>query len=228
MLGQSLVSLDGRGKLADLASDVVMFDAPATGHGLDMLRVPKVIVEIAPPGCAAQRCRARLGNVPRSGAQRSGGRDLAGRDANQRIARVCARRCAMSSPCRSVKSWSTRCFRRYFPKRTRARSSSSVRARAGRERAQCSTVVCARAIRERIQNESLTRLTELGVPLRKLELLLDGAATSDAVLGLSRNFRRVTARARQKSQLLVRASKGGGRRGPRATGPRRARPEGVV
>src|SRR3954462_10726858 len=30
--------------------DAVLFDAPATGHGLDMLRVPKVIVEIAPPG----------------------------------------------------------------------------------------------------------------------------------------------------------------------------------
>jgi len=30
--------------------DVVLFDAPATGHGLDMLRVPRVIVELAPPG----------------------------------------------------------------------------------------------------------------------------------------------------------------------------------
>jgi anion-transporting ArsA/GET3 family ATPase len=30
--------------------DVVILDAPATGHGLDMLRVPKVIVEIVPPG----------------------------------------------------------------------------------------------------------------------------------------------------------------------------------
>ncbi len=30
--------------------DVVLFDAPATGHGLDMLRVPKVLVELAPPG----------------------------------------------------------------------------------------------------------------------------------------------------------------------------------
>jgi anion-transporting ArsA/GET3 family ATPase len=30
--------------------DVVLFDAPATGHGLDMLRVPKIIVELAPPG----------------------------------------------------------------------------------------------------------------------------------------------------------------------------------
>jgi anion-transporting ArsA/GET3 family ATPase len=30
--------------------DVVIFDAPATGHGLDMLRVPKVIVDVVPPG----------------------------------------------------------------------------------------------------------------------------------------------------------------------------------
>jgi anion-transporting ArsA/GET3 family ATPase len=30
--------------------DVILFDAPATGHGLDMLRVPKVIVDVVPPG----------------------------------------------------------------------------------------------------------------------------------------------------------------------------------
>ena len=30
--------------------DVVVFDAPATGHSLDMLRVPKVILAAAPPG----------------------------------------------------------------------------------------------------------------------------------------------------------------------------------
>ena len=30
--------------------DVVILDAPATGHGLDMLRVPKIIVEVVPPG----------------------------------------------------------------------------------------------------------------------------------------------------------------------------------
>jgi anion-transporting ArsA/GET3 family ATPase len=30
--------------------DVVLLDAPATGHGLDMLRVPKIILEIVPPG----------------------------------------------------------------------------------------------------------------------------------------------------------------------------------
>lgn len=30
--------------------DLVVFDGPATGHALDMLRVPKVIVDAAPPG----------------------------------------------------------------------------------------------------------------------------------------------------------------------------------
>jgi anion-transporting ArsA/GET3 family ATPase len=30
--------------------DTVLFDAPSTGHGLDMLRVPKVILDLAPPG----------------------------------------------------------------------------------------------------------------------------------------------------------------------------------
>jgi anion-transporting ArsA/GET3 family ATPase len=30
--------------------DVVLLDAPATGHGIDMLRVPKVILDVVPPG----------------------------------------------------------------------------------------------------------------------------------------------------------------------------------
>jgi anion-transporting ArsA/GET3 family ATPase len=30
--------------------DVVLLDAPATGHGLDMLRVPQVILDVVPPG----------------------------------------------------------------------------------------------------------------------------------------------------------------------------------
>lgn len=36
---------DGR-----LRYDLVVVDAPATGHGLEMLRVPKVITDVAPPG----------------------------------------------------------------------------------------------------------------------------------------------------------------------------------
>jgi hypothetical protein len=45
-----------------------------------------------------------------------------------------------------------------------------------------------RALRERIQEESLQRLSQIGAPLRRLELLLDGAATPDAVLRLAKSF----------------------------------------
>lgn len=49
MLGKALFhakeSVDGRPRY-----DVVILDAPATGHGLQMLRVPQVICDVAPPG----------------------------------------------------------------------------------------------------------------------------------------------------------------------------------
>lgn len=45
---ETLPSDDGRGE--HRRYDLVILDAPATGHGLDMLRVPKVIVDVAPPG----------------------------------------------------------------------------------------------------------------------------------------------------------------------------------
>ena len=50
--------------------DVVLFDAPATGHGLDMLRVPKVILDVAPPGVLrrdAERAVSMLRDPKQSG-----------------------------------------------------------------------------------------------------------------------------------------------------------------
>jgi anion-transporting ArsA/GET3 family ATPase len=50
--------------------DVVILDAPATGHGLDMLRVPKVIVDIVPPGLLrrdAERAWAMFQDPAQSG-----------------------------------------------------------------------------------------------------------------------------------------------------------------
>jgi anion-transporting ArsA/GET3 family ATPase len=40
--------------------DLVILDSPATGHGLDMLRVPKVIVDVAPPGLLRREAEAAL------------------------------------------------------------------------------------------------------------------------------------------------------------------------
>lgn len=50
--------------------DVVILDAPATGHGLDMLRVPKTIIELSPPGVLradAERAWAQFRDPERSG-----------------------------------------------------------------------------------------------------------------------------------------------------------------
>lgn len=50
--------------------DVVVFDGPATGHGLDMLRVPKIILEVAPAGVLrrdAQRAVDMFRDPARSG-----------------------------------------------------------------------------------------------------------------------------------------------------------------
>ncbi len=50
--------------------DVVLLDAPATGHGLDMLRVPKVILDVVPPGLLrrdAERAWEMFGDRTRSG-----------------------------------------------------------------------------------------------------------------------------------------------------------------
>ncbi len=40
--------------------DLVILDAPATGHGLEMLRVPQVITEVSPPGLLRNEAEAAL------------------------------------------------------------------------------------------------------------------------------------------------------------------------
>lgn len=50
MLGKAWFHTTERDENGANRFDVVVLDAPATGHGLDMLRVPKVIMEVVPPG----------------------------------------------------------------------------------------------------------------------------------------------------------------------------------
>jgi anion-transporting ArsA/GET3 family ATPase len=40
--------------------DLVILDAPSTGHGLSMLRVPQVIVDVAPPGLLRREAESAL------------------------------------------------------------------------------------------------------------------------------------------------------------------------
>src|SRR5262249_48342257 len=50
MLGKAWFHTTEKQEDGENRFDVVILDAPATGHGLDMLRVPKVILDVVPPG----------------------------------------------------------------------------------------------------------------------------------------------------------------------------------
>ncbi len=50
MLGKAWWHTIEKGPDGALKYDIVILDAPATGHGLDMLRVPKIILDVVPPG----------------------------------------------------------------------------------------------------------------------------------------------------------------------------------
>ncbi|HYQ40680.1 MAG TPA: ArsA-related P-loop ATPase [Polyangiaceae bacterium] len=167
--------------------DVVLFDAPATGHGLDMLRVPKVIVEIAPPGVLrsdAERAWEMFRDPARSGVVVVTLPEEM--PTNESLELCSALRNELTLPIAEIVVNSL-----LPPLFSEAEANALERLSVLEDGSAARSVLNSgvrRATRERIQSESLTRLTALGVPLRKLELLMDGAATPDAVLRLSRNF----------------------------------------
>jgi anion-transporting ArsA/GET3 family ATPase len=167
--------------------DVVLFDAPATGHGLDMLRVPKVIVEIAPPG------------VLRSDAERAWDmfRDPAQSGVvvvtlpeemptNETLELCAALRTELTLPIAEV------VVNSLLPQLFSSAELNLLEALAGLAWTSPAHAVLdsgvRRAMRERIQEESLARLNQLGVPLRPIEFLFDGAATEGAMTQLALRF----------------------------------------
>ncbi|MEI9941583.1 MAG: ArsA family ATPase [Pseudomonadota bacterium] len=167
--------------------DVVLFDAPATGHGLDMLRVPKVIVEIAPPGVLrsdAERAWEMFRDPARSGVVVVTLPEEM--PTNESIELCAALRDELTLPINEI------VVNSLLPSLFSSAEASALEQLGALGGSTPARAVLdsgvRRATRERIQNQSLARLTRLGVPLRKLELLLDGAATPAAVLRLARNF----------------------------------------
>jgi len=173
---------DGRARF-----DVVLFDAPATGHGLDMLRVPKVIVEIAPPGVLrsdAERAWEMFRDPARSGVVVV---TLPEEMPTNESLELCA----------ALRSELTLPIAELVVNALLPRLFSSADGNALEQLGAVSGLTPAHAVldsgvrragRERIQEESLARLRQIGVPLRRLELLLDGAATPQAVEQLARSF----------------------------------------
>ncbi len=167
--------------------DVVLFDAPATGHGLDMLRVPKVIVEIAPPGVLrndAERAWEMFRDPARSGVVVVTLPEEM--PTNETLELCAALRRELTLPIAEL------VVNSLLPPLFSAADAARLEGVGALEATTAARAVLdsgvRRAARQRIQDESLTRLAALGVPLRKLELALGGAATAPVIAQLAKHF----------------------------------------
>jgi len=167
--------------------DVVLFDAPATGHGLDMLRVPKVIVDIAPPGVLrsdAERAWEMFRDPSRSGVVVVTLPEEM--PTNETLELCSALRRELTLPIAEL------VVNSLLPTLFSSQEASQLAELAARAPASPAGAVldsaARRARRERIQEQSLQRLSQIGAPLRLLPQLFDGAATPDAVLRLAKTF----------------------------------------
>ncbi len=168
-----------------LKYDVVILDAPATGHGLDMLRVPKVILDVVPPGLLrrdAERawnmfqdpaaCAIVLVTLPEEMPTTETielARALA--ELGLTIGRVVVN--GVLPP--------------LFSKEERAALAGVTPVHLEQPGEAALAASCDRASRERVQAESLNRLSrDLPVPPAFLPLLMEDAAKPDAIRQLAK------------------------------------------
>jgi anion-transporting ArsA/GET3 family ATPase len=160
--------------------DVVLFDAPATGHGLEMLRVPRVISEAAPAGRLrrdADQAWAMFQDPRESGVLVVTVPEEV--PATETIELVAAIRDSLGLPIAGLVVNSV--LERQFS-RAEAEHLSSFEAKdAADPGEQALALARHRAGRELIQQRSLERLTGLELPTLELPLLADAAAGRAAV-----------------------------------------------
>lgn len=172
--------------------DVVLFDAPATGHGLDMLRVPKVILAAAPPGrlrSDAERANAWFRDPSTSGVVVTALAEEM--PTNETLELVTALRDELGLPVAEIIANSTleplfSADETALLERFTARAGEVSPGRAASATRAALEAAARRALAERTQAESLARLQATGLPLRSLPRLVGGAATHSAALALSR------------------------------------------
>jgi anion-transporting ArsA/GET3 family ATPase len=167
--------------------DVVLFDAPATGHGLDMLRVPKVIVDVVPPGALRRDAEAawRMFRDPKQ----SGvivvtlPEDM---PTNETIELLGTLQSELALPIASLvvngvmePLFSDAERHELLEERALDRSDPGDEAMACGIR---------RAIRERVQEQSLSRLRQVDAPRIELPLLTSEAARPEAITELATYF----------------------------------------
>ena len=160
--------------------DVVILDAPATGHGLDMLRVPKTIIELSPPGVLrtdAERAWAQFRDPQQSGVVVV---TLPEEMPTNESVELCgALRSELGLPLLSL------VVNQVVPTVFAvAERDALAQLEEPTEQDAASLALGAgirRAAREQVQSQSLERLATLGVPLLQLPFLVEGATSLPAI-----------------------------------------------
>ncbi len=185
MLGKAWWHTTERRTDGSFRYDVVLLDAPATGHGLDMLRVPKVILDVVPHGLLrrdAERAWALFGDSETSAIVLVTAPEEMPTTETIELARALGE---MGLPVGRVVVNGV-----LPPLFSRAERTVLEQAGAEPSHTRGDTAVAAageRAARERVQAESLNRLArELPVAPVFLPLLMEDAATPEAIRQLAK------------------------------------------
>lgn len=165
--------------------DTVLLDAPATGHGLDMLRVPKVILAAAPPGrlrSDAEQAYSMLKDPERSGVVVT--TLLEEMPVNETLELVAALRDELELPIADVIAPST-LDTLFSPDELKILEPFARNQASQDPEAVVLRSAARRAFSERTQLDGISRIEAAGLNLRCLPRLARGASTHQAVLALS-------------------------------------------
>jgi anion-transporting ArsA/GET3 family ATPase len=170
--------------------DCVLFDAPATGHGLDMLRVPKVLVELSPPGLLrtdAERAWRMLQDSSQSGVVVVSLPEELPVNETEELVRTVQGELALPIAALVINA--------VRPELFDGEARSQLAALAPRLPLPEGPGVGAisagirRAVRERVQADCRTRLSALGLPEVALPVILGGVQTRDTLDQLAERLR---------------------------------------
>lgn len=167
--------------------DIVLFDAPATGHGLDMLRVPKIIVDVVPPGLLrreAERAWSMFRDPTQSGVLIVTQPEDMPTNETLELAEALQGELGLPLAMLVVNSVLEPLFNEE-ERKILLLPRNLDRKKPGDEAIACGI---RRAIRERVQAQSLEKLAQITAPRVELPLILSEAAAPAAVQRLATFF----------------------------------------
>lgn len=163
--------------------DVVILDAPATGHGLDMLRVPKTIIELSPPGVLrtdAEKAWTQFRDPERSGVVVVSLPEEM--PTNESVELCAALRGELGLPLAALIA--NQVVPSIFAPAERDALAAAEEPSGGDAASLTLAAGIRRAAREQVQAASLLRLSALGAPLLTLPFVPGGVATPAALAGV--------------------------------------------